>query len=262
MARTPLFIVGSPRSGTSILARAAFTAGYSGFHEGNFLSLLRILERDIDRHFATFGTVDPRVLISRIDPGPLKTAIFNIVRQVVDAQQSNVLWFDKSGNPEMIEAIPILRSLWPRAVFIFAKRRGIENVLSRMQKFPNHAFDYHCADWARNLTAWRQMRETTPDLAALEIDQRDIVLRPIETAQAIIAHLELDRAVADGVAAVFRNERPQETERGSAERVVSLERTGWTEIQMDKFARLCGGEMDNYGYTMDEMYRSDKRIAA
>jgi hypothetical protein len=34
-----VFIVGSPRSGTSILTRAMQGLGYQGFHEGNFLTL-------------------------------------------------------------------------------------------------------------------------------------------------------------------------------------------------------------------------------
>ena len=33
---SPLFIVGSPRSGTSILVMALRAAGYRGFNEGNF----------------------------------------------------------------------------------------------------------------------------------------------------------------------------------------------------------------------------------
>jgi hypothetical protein len=261
MARAPLFIVGSPRSGTSILARAAFAAGYSGFHEGNFLSLLRVLERDVDRHFATFGTKDPRVLMSRIDPGPLKLALFTTLRTVVDAQQSSALWFDKSGNPEMIEAIPTIRELWPRAVFICAKRRGIENVRSRLGKFPNHAFDYHCADWARNLAAWRAVRERAPDLPGLEIDQRDIVERPEQVSRAIAEHLELDASAADAIAHAFLHERPQETRTGSAEEVVSLARTGWSDMQIERFITLCGTEMDAYGYTTDEQYRRG-RLAA
>ncbi len=37
----PLFIVGSPRSGTSVLVDAAFAAGFKGFREGNLLGLLQ-----------------------------------------------------------------------------------------------------------------------------------------------------------------------------------------------------------------------------
>ena len=37
MPKFPVFVVGSPRSGTSILVDALFSAGYKGFREGSFL---------------------------------------------------------------------------------------------------------------------------------------------------------------------------------------------------------------------------------
>ena len=56
MLNYPIFIVGSPRSGTSILVQALLGAGYTGHHEGNLLSLLQGLERSIDQHFRIFGS--------------------------------------------------------------------------------------------------------------------------------------------------------------------------------------------------------------
>lgn len=51
----------------------------------------------------------------------------------------------------MTLASPIVKELWPSSVFVFAKRRGIENVISRTRKFLGESLENHCADWARNM---------------------------------------------------------------------------------------------------------------
>src|SRR5579863_4773012 len=129
--RHPVFIVGSPRSGTSALVDVMRSIGYKGFREGNFLSLLHTIDEIVDRHYVWFPGNDKRVLVSNVDKNGLKTKLFESLRNVVNTLNPEEPWFDKTGNPQMILAIPILRDLWPGAVFVFAKRRGIENVISR-----------------------------------------------------------------------------------------------------------------------------------
>ena len=136
MSLYPVFIVGSPRSGTSILISSLLSAGYNGYLEGNFLSLVRVVERDVDRHFASFYTPNPKVLTSRIDVAGLKERLSRVIVDAAAEQQPAPPWVDKTGNPEMIEAIPTLRRLFPTSRFIFAKRRAIENIVSRVIKFP------------------------------------------------------------------------------------------------------------------------------
>ena len=230
-------------------------AGYSGFNEGNFLSLLNTVSRQIDRHFQVFGSTDPRVLTSRVNPARLKQTFFDAVKEVVEAQHVGQSWIDKTGNPEMIQAIPILRSLWPTSRFIFAKRRAIENVISRLKKFPDHNFDYHCADWARNMTAWRELKERDPTLPGIEIDQRDISSDPVGTAARLASFLELPPEAAQGMERVFARDRPQETRPGSADRVLALGETGWNQRQLEIFETRCGAEMHAFGYTTDATYR-------
>src|SRR5262249_16478982 len=116
MAEYPVFIVGSARSGTSILVTALHGAGYSGYNEGNFLSLLRIIERSIDRHFAVFGSNHPRELTSHVDVKRLKADLFGVLAKVVSDQFDGRPWFDKTGHVEMIEAIPVLAKYGPMVV--------------------------------------------------------------------------------------------------------------------------------------------------
>src|SRR3954469_5424274 len=171
-AKYPVFIIGSPRSGTSALIGALLGVGYNGYREGNFLQLMPMIGAMIDRHFATFGQDGAEVLVTHVDPKALKEAINEVFAGFVNRLHPNPPWVDKSGNPEMIGAIPALMKLWPDSHFVFAKRRAIENIVSRLKKFSQHNFEYHCRDWARNMQAWRIMRDNVPKASRLEVDQQ------------------------------------------------------------------------------------------
>jgi hypothetical protein len=251
----PVFIVGSPRSGTSILVSALLRAGYGGFFEGNFLSLVRVVERDVDRHFTSFYSPNPKVLTSAIDKLALKHQLSQAIVDAAIRQQPAGPWLDKTGGPEMIEAIPFLRAVFPTARFVFAKRRALENVVSRLIKFPNMSFDYHCADWARTMAAWRMLRGGALGADMIEIDQRDISAQPELVARQLGTFLQLGGTQVQSILKAFTSQRPQETEAGSAHRVLSMAKTGWSETQKASFHRLCGVEMQEEGYTIDEFYR-------
>ena len=154
----------------------------------------------------------------------------------------------------MIQSIPVLRRLLPGRRFIFAKRRAIENVTSRLIKFPTMSFDYHCADWARIMASWRALRTAASGPDLIEVDQRDISAAPEATAASLGAFLHLSSAETAQVTLAFTRQRPQQTEEGSAGRVLSLARTGWSAAQHHAFAEHCGEEMRIEGYSTDESY--------
>jgi len=252
--QSPVFIVGSPRSGTSVLVDVLRSIGYHGFQEGNFLTILHHLNAIIDRQYVWFATEDKRVMVGNIDKGDLKRRLREIVRTIVNEVNPQEPWFDKTGNPEMILEIPTLRELWPTAVFIKAKRRGIENVMSRMKKFPTHPFEYHCSNWAKNMAAWRTIREQIASECFIEIEQRDMIQQPEQTAQRLCAFLRVEDSKLATAARVMNMNRPQESTKGSASRTSSLAESGWTTEQIEVFLKHCEAEMTAFGYTMDEQY--------
>ena len=243
----------SPRSGTSALVDALLGVGYHGYREGNLLSLLPVLAKTVDRHWAVFGKGGAEVLVSNVDPEKLKAKIALIFKDVVDALNPVAPWMDKSGNPEMIEAIPFLLTLWPDSRFIFAKRRALENVVSRLQKFPGYNFEYHCRDWAKNMATWRVRRQSLPADCWVEIDQQDMIREPEASAARLAELLNLSVGQRDALSAIFARSRPQQTADGTAQRVLSLDAT-WSEHQRQLFKALCGPEMKAYGYSLDDSY--------
>jgi hypothetical protein len=259
--RQPVFIVGSPRSGTSALVDVLRNSGYKGFLEGNFLSLLHGVNQLIEQHYKWYPGDDQRVLLSNVDKGELKRRLFETFRTVVDALNPQEPWFDKTGNPEMTLAIPIVRELWPGAVFVFAKRRGIENVISRMTKFPGHSFEYHCANWAKNMSCWRAIRQQIPKECFIEVEQRNMVQQPESAARELCAFLAVSESLLPTVAKVMDTHRPQETAKGSASRTLSLAASGWSKEQIETFLKHCEPEMKAYGYTVDEHYSVTPDVA-
>src|ERR1700691_4163884 len=91
----------------------------------------------------------------------------------------------------MIYAAPVFTQMWPSAVFVFAKRRAIENILSRTRKFPSVPFKDHCASWSEAMSAWRSVRDG--GVQAIEVDQFDLAHHPAREAERLGAFLDLSR---------------------------------------------------------------------
>lgn len=252
--RSPVFIVGSSRSGTSALVMALEAAGYRGHREGNFLPLMKIIDRIIDSYLAQPGHSHPDHLTAKINSARLKDGINATFKEIEEENHPFPLWFDKSALAEMIYAIPIVKRLWPQSVFIFCKRRGIENVLSRLTKFPTHDFEFHCADWANFMAGWRSMRTELPAGDYIEVDQQDLILDTEAVCTKIAELLQLGEERRRNLTNTVKLKRPQETTKGSATRLHSLQSIGWSESQLAIFQRYCAPEMQAYGYGSGSEY--------
>jgi hypothetical protein len=168
------------------------------------------------------------------------------------AAYTTPFWCDKTPTPQMIASVPIVAKAWPKSRFIFMKRRGLENVRSRLRKFSQSTFFGHCWQWALIMSEWRSVRETVPD-RFIEIDQRSLLLDAGSTAARVGRLLDLDAAEIQAFRAVLGRVRPEAT--GPPEAIVSdLSELGWSSEQIEIFQRVCGTEMDAYGYTYDAQY--------
>jgi len=254
-AATPVFILGSPRSGTTILAGALEKAGYFGFGEGHLLDLLVPIRQSIQAHFSTNGINDPGLLIGHIDQGQLLNGIARAIAEFQTRFNPSEFWFDKTPGPAMIYSAGVLLRLWPTASFVFAKRRGIETIVSRLKKFSGQSFEQHCRSWSETMAVWRRVREAR--LRAIEIDQYDIARDPSGTASRLGAFLRVGEAATTRIRDEMAHARPQRSDEGSTERVLTLATCGWSDEQIATFRRFCIGEMQAYGYRLDDNYRDE-----
>jgi hypothetical protein len=251
--RSPVFIVGSPRSGTTILAEALREVGYFGFNEGHLLSLLMPIRKLINQHFTECDAHDDAQLLSNVDREEFTQNIFDVFRLHEQRYNSYEPWFDKTPDAAMIHAAPFICRLWPDAAFIFAKRRAIENVASRMKKFPETTFEDHCKYWAETMAAWRAVRDE--GISYIEIDQYDIAHHPEESGAQIGSFLGLSRHSIENMTTKMTNSRPQRTNAYGMSQISSIENFGWSLEQIETLRANCTAEMEFYSYTFDERYR-------
>jgi hypothetical protein len=256
LPRYPVFIVGSARSGTSALVDGLMSVGFHGFREGMLLSLISKIGQLTEQHFKVFGKGKKRNMLASVDKDKLKDSLFQVLKDAASELNATPPWLDKTGSPEMIRSIPPILRLWPDAAVIFAKRRGIENVLSRIKKFPAHDFEHHCQSWAANMTAWRRIRTQLPAGTFVEVDQQDMIQQPEKVAEALAKLLRLPDAQVRKLATTFQSKRPQQTDKDSATRVYSLKTSGFSDEQAATFLNLCKEEMEAFGYSTDERYRA------
>jgi len=55
------------------------------------------------------------------------------IRKLANQPFSSAHWVDKTPNLDIVRSADILYRIWPEAKFIYMKRRGIENVMSRLR---------------------------------------------------------------------------------------------------------------------------------
>jgi hypothetical protein len=153
-------------------------------------------------------------------------------------------FLDKTPGIPMIRAVPFVAECFPGARFIYLRRNGISNVLSRIAKFGG-PFDRHCADWAAAMDVWAELR--TKLRHYLEVDQEAMLEQPASVARKVADYLGAPEA-ADGIAARFATGRREHT--GAGVTHAALATTGWTEEETRIFRRICAATMQREGYLL------------
>ena len=246
----PVFILGSVRSGTTAVMRAlSSSTRYVGPGEGHLLDMLMHMSVLVENVYAERRPIWEMGLDTLITAVPESFLLDGVRRCFVElaiAQFPNRHWFDKTPTPTMIRAVPLLQAVWPEARFIFMKRRGIENVLSRLRRCPEIAFDDHCRGWADSMVSWVAVRDRL-GASAVEIEHLDVARHPAEVAQSIGRLLALTAEEEGGVRRELAVGRPERTADAFAE-VHDLATLPWTASQIASFREICGPAMQRFGY--------------
>jgi hypothetical protein len=236
-----LFLMGSPRSGTSQLGLTlSKTLALPWLGEGHgaplFASAADALSGDINdkNGLARFMAHEH---FRQIAIGAAKKAYFYL--------HGSASFVDKTPGVKMIGAAPFLNECFPGSRFVFLRRNPVSNVLSRMVKFGGN-FESHCRDWAGAMNEWLRVRALLPHY--VEIEQEDMLEAPDRVAKLLSEYIGAPECA---------NQISQSLKEGSLERTGAgvgqsdRLRAGWTSDQVATFARICGPAMDAYGYNMD-----------
>ncbi|MBV8359408.1 MAG: sulfotransferase [Deltaproteobacteria bacterium] len=253
----PVFVTGSVRSGTSAVAWALMRATrYKGFAEGHVIDMAAALIAAVQSHLdekhrflPAASVVDFHLMrypVTRVD-----AEVQRLLRRLAGGF-TTPFWIDKTPSHEMILSIPIVARAWPNARFIFMKRRGLENVISQLRKFPADSFDRDCRRWADVMADWRKIRSAVPG-KFVELEQRTLLHDPDGSALRVGTLLELPAIEVEALGEQLRILRPETTD-PSAHVVSDVAETGWSSEMIETFHRICGPEMEAYGYTYDVRY--------
>src|SRR5580658_6815068 len=251
-SQQPVFIRGPARSGTSAITLALLeSASYVGTGEGHLLPLAQALLSVVEQHYRRAGT-EPNTALARVASEAFRKLVARAFVQLAADLFPTPRWLDKTPTVEMVRAALLLQQLWPNARFIFMKRRVIENVLSRRRKFPGDTTESHYSDWAAVMTAWLAVRDQL-GAAAIEIDHRELVLEPQQSAARIAAFLDMPQAAAARLTRYVCQSRPEQTDDNFGA-IYALDDLQLDEQEAARMIAVCDPVMAAFGYGYGEAY--------
>ncbi len=260
---TAVFIVGSPRSGTTILGSALRRVlRLEGFGEAHVAPLFQSLADVVAAYYEHPSNAEagrtPNVMLERLPKAEMLRRLAALMRQIYGDLHAQPAFIDKTPGVPMIRALPFVSRAFPEARFIYARRRALENIESRRRKFRNTPFAEHCQSWADAMTAWQRVRPMLPAASYIEVDQFEIVRSPERVGDRIARLLTLDAEQTRQLVCVFAEQAPERTD-VSGWRALRYEALDWRAEERAAFERIAKPVMLEAGYTLDEAYFADAR---
>lgn len=252
---SPIFVLGSVRSGTSAMGYAlTHGAGIPGNDEGHVSTLMQMVLNSIETVTSNFPGSGDRYLLSALDSSAFRTYVINYFQAFFERHHPTGVWCDKTPSDfdkaPAVRVAPLLLEMFPKARFIYCQRRGIENVLSRMTKFPQTPFWYHCRSWAGTITAWHEVRTQLGD-RWIEVRQERMALEPDKVADELARFLGLTPEQREGVLQTFQKDRPEQSRPAGEGHELTMKEAGWDPGLQGVFLHECSAAMALAGYSID-----------
>jgi hypothetical protein len=238
---TRIFLLGSPRSGTSQLGATLAAC----------LSLAWTGEAHAAPRFAAAAEqlggdpTSPNEFVRSL-------AAWNFRRLAIDAARrgyffihSSSSFLDKTPGVAMVRAAPFIAECFPDAKFVFIRRHPISNIVSRMARFGGD-FEEHCNDWATTMHEWMRVRPLLPNY--LDLEQEEMASAPDHVATRLAQFLgrpDLLGQLSASLSSGFLEKT------GAGTNCVTLSQTNWTSEQKARFTSICDVTMRAFGYYAD-----------
>jgi hypothetical protein len=233
-----LFLMGSPRSGTSQLGSTLTKVlGLPWLGEGHAAPLFA---RAADALSGDKGAENG--LVRHMARENFRQIAIQAARSAYFYMHGSASFVDKTPGVKMIEAAPFLIECFPDARFVFQRRNPAANVRSRIAKFGGN-FEEHCRDWAAAMNEWLSVRALLPHY--VEIQQEEMLDAPEHVARVLADYVGVPES-ADRICESLKTDRLEQTGAGAgkADRL----QAGWTAEQVRAFDRICGPVMRAFGY--------------
>lgn len=251
----PIFVLGSARSGTTILARLLRTTPWGEPFETHFIPKYhRLLPRFGDLNDRrSFVRLVSAILAERpiaqrrlhVDPAALFDALtVRDYAHIVDAigmayarSQGQASWGDKT--PDYVAHVDLLHALFPDSRMLFIARDGRDVALSLLQKSWGPANVFSCArQWRRENEPqpWRETLRRRGQL--LEVRYEHLLAEPEATLATVMAFLDQQPSPA------ALRELTSDVRRGNSQKW----KREMTAAQIAVFEREAGDTLRRLGY--------------
>lgn len=244
-----IFVLGSPRSGTSALSRALRRIfGLRGSEEGHVLPVFTGILHTFHAHSTRFRE-HPYLLASRLDTDHFRRHILEYVRSLYQEAHGGEGFVDKTPGADSIVAAQLIKEAFPRSRIIMLRRNGIGYSCSFSRKF-NVGIDAAAQSWAICMKAIEIARESCGDF--LEVDHSELLLDRGDTSLEIARHLGRPECGEFLAAALTRarTEASAEDEAALVRAPSRLSDVCWTNLEKRQFRETCGPFMAKFGYSL------------
>ena len=239
-----VFILGSPRSGTSITYYAMReVVGLRGRGESHVLPVFQRMMHLVYTYRVEFRK-HPGVLAGDLDLELLRESFHAYLRDFYAKAYGGHGFVDKTPGAEAIRGCDLIYGAFPAARVLLLQRNGIEVVNSFQSKF-GASFENACQSWVHVVEAAQQMTAARPEV--LVVDQFDLTNRAHAASAAIADYLERPN-LASRLAAFFKERRVEQQSAHDWTKRLTLADTTWTDAQKAHFVAVCGPSMESLGY--------------
>ncbi len=251
----PIFVVGCPRSGTTMLAGLLGESPWGGGFETHFIPKYW-------RRLARYGDLSQRASCTRLvrdilserpvmqwkldlDPGEFFASLERFdYAHIVDrlcclntARKGLPSWAEKT--PEYIFELELMHELFPESKFIYIVRDGRDTALSLMERSWGPANVYACAVYWKRCNEARPVVERLKDQGLLqEVRYEDLLDEPVESLGALASFLAL--------------EWPEEKLERVTSKIRTSNHTKWksrlSAREIEIFENVAGGTLRRFGY--------------
>jgi len=243
-----VFIVGAPRSGTSIMLRAMKDVlGLPGYGESHAMPAFQRIIQNIRADLSYFDDKDQNLMVKELAVDDLVQHIGEFIRKFYYGIFPDGSWVDKSARGNAVAGLPLIETVFPDARLIMIRRNGIEVAVSHMKKFPGQDLAHACQSWSKAMRELHRASRSCKNL--LMIDQYDLQNATEKVSQDIADHLGLPDK-GKPLSEFFLSQRVQGSSTHDPKKRLLLDDTDWPEKDKDLFRKVCGPMMQRYGYDM------------